>query len=79
MRNYRAGLGTHRWAADRVVAERMHALIMKASVGSKLAIEDTVTDTQTEHFIIITVLCIFQSLVTIASNAMWAKREQRSR
>ena len=39
-------------AADRVGAERMHALIMKANVGSKRAVEDTVTDTQTDHFII---------------------------
>ena len=66
-------------AADRVVAERMHVLIMNASVGSKRAVEDTVTDTQTEHFIVIAVLCIFQCLVTVASHAMWAKREQRSR
>ena len=33
------------WEADQVGAERMHALIMKASVGSKRAVEDTVTDT----------------------------------
>ena len=36
-------------AADRVGAERMHALTMKASVVSKQAVEDTVTDTQTDH------------------------------
>ena len=63
-------------AADRVGAERMHALIMKASMGSKRAVEDTVTDTQTDHFIIIiAVLCIIQSLVTVASHARHAKRE----
>ena len=54
MRNYRAGLGDTDGpvhvtfpsrAADRVGAERMHALIMKVNVGSKRAVEDTVTDT----------------------------------
>ena len=41
-------------AADRVGAERMHALsIMKASVCCKRAVEDTVTDPQTDHFKII--------------------------
>ena len=57
-------------------AERMHALIMKANVGSKRAVEDTVTDTQTDHFIFIAVLYIFQCLVTVASHARRAKREQ---
>ena len=60
-------------------AERMHALIVKASVGSKRADEDTVTDTQTDHFIIIAVLCIFQCLITVASHARRAKHEQRSK
>ena len=47
-------------------AERMHALIMKASVGSKRAVKDTVTDAQTDHFIIIiAVLCIFQCLIIL--------------
>ena len=40
--------------------------------GQQRAVEDTVTDTETEHFIIIAVLCIFQCLVTVASHAMWA-------
>ena len=38
-----------------------------ASVGSKQAVEDTVTDTQMEHFIIIAVQCIFQCLVTVTA------------
>ena len=55
-------------AADRVGAERMHAHIHhEGSVGSKQAVEDTVT--QTDHFIIIAVLCFFQCLVTVASHA----------
>ena len=57
----------------------MHSSIMKASVGSKRAVEDTVTDSQTDHYIIIAVLCIFQCLVTVASHARHAKFVQRSR
>ena len=57
--------------------ECLHSSIMKASVGSKRAVEDTVTDTQTDHFIIIAVLCIFQCLVTVASHARHAKLEQQ--
>ena len=39
--------------------ECMRSSIMKASVASKRAVEDTVTDTQTDNFIIKAVLCIF--------------------
>ena len=61
------GLGS--FSGDRVHAERMHALIMKASVGSKRAVEDTVTDGP---------LCAFFSvLITVASHARCAKWEQR--
>ena len=40
--------------------EYIRSSIMKASVGSKRAVEDTITDTQTDSFIIIAVLCIFE-------------------
>ena len=65
------------WPIEMVLRECLHSSIMKASVGSKCAVEDTVTDTQTDHFIITAVECFFQCLVTVASHARYAKREQQ--
>ena len=66
---YRAGLGTQmdlymlpsllERPIEWVRRECMHSSIIKASVGCKQAVKDTVTDTETDHFIIIAVLCIF--------------------
>ena len=55
----------------------MRSSIMKASVRNKRAVEDTITDTQTDSFIIIADLCIFKYLVTFAIHARHAKRVQR--
>ena len=55
----------------------MRSSIMKASVGIKRAVEDTVTDTQTDNFIIIAVLYILKCLVTVTSHARHAKHVQR--
>ena len=63
---------------DRVGVKRINALtIMKASVGNKRAVEDTVTDTKTDSMIIMGDLYFFKYLVTVAIHARHAKHVQR--